>query len=179
MIMLMKNNSASSKRAEAVRKPALKAFSESANQLDIPAPHRAPLPVCEEVPSPVARETKVITVGTGVVLSGRIIEADHVKLEGTADGEITAKTVELSAAGSLDGNVQCETFIVAGTFSGEAEVTGSLSVRNTGRIEGKISYGSLAVEAGGAVLGTLEQGETKNLSPTPLEEFMGPSSKTG
>ena len=66
-----------------------------------------------------------------------------------------------------------------GTFSGEAAVTGSLSVKSTGRIEGKISYGSLAVEAGGAVLGTLEQGETKNLSPTPLEEFVEPSSKTG
>ena len=179
MIMLMKNNSASSKRAEAVKEPALKAFSESANKVDMPAPHRTPLPVYDEIPSSVARETKVITVGTGVVLSGRIIEADHVKLEGTADGEITAKTVELSAAGSLDGNVQCETFIVAGTFSGEAAVTGSLSVKNTGRIEGKISYGSLAVEAGGAVLGTLEQGERKNLSPTPLEESLGPSSKTG
>ena len=113
------------------------------------------------------------------MLTGGIIEADHVQLEGTADGEITAKTVELSAVGALDGNVQCETIIVARTFSGEAAVTGSLSVKSTGRIEGKISYGSLAVEAGGAVLGTLEQGETKNLSPTPLEEFVGPSSKTG
>ena len=175
MIMLMKNNSASSKRAEAVKEPALKAFSEGANKVDIPAPHLTPLPVYDSV----AKETKVITVGTGVVLSGRIIEADHVKLEGTADGEITAKTVELSAAGSLDGNVQCETFIVSGTFSGEAAVTSSLSVKNTGRIEGKISYGSLAVEAGGVVLGTLEQGETKNLSLTPLEESVGSSSKTG
>ena len=179
MIMPMKNNSALSKRAEAVKEPALKTFSESANQVDIPAPYRTPLPVYEEMPPSVARETKVITVGTGVVLSGRIIEADHVKLEGTADGAITSKTVELSLTGSLDGNVQCETFIVAGTFSGEAAVTGSLYVKSTGRIEGKISYGSLAVEAGGSVLGSLEQGETKNLSTTPLEEFVGPSSKTG
>ena len=169
MTMLMKNNREPSKRAEAVREPALKAFSDSSNQVDIPAPHRTPSPIYDKTPSSVARETKVITVGTGVVLSGRIIEADHVKLEGTTDGEITAKTVELSAAGSLDGNVKCETFIVAGTFSGEAAVTGSLSVKSTGRIEGKISYGSLAVEAGGAVLGTLEQSETKNVPATTLE----------
>ena len=177
--MLMKSNSASSKRAEAMREPALKGLSENSNQVDIPVPQRTPLPVYDETPPFVAKETKVITVGTGVVLSGRIIEADHVKLEGTADGEISSKIVELSAAGSLDGNVKCETFIVAGTFSGEAAVTGSLSVKSTGRIEGKISYGSLAVEAGGAVLGTLEQGETKNLSSTPLEEFVGTSSKSG
>ena len=178
MTMLMKSNSASSKRAEAVREPALKALSESSNQVAIPAPNRTTSPIYDETPPSVARENKVITVGTGVVLSGRIIEADHVKLEGTADGEITSKTVELAAAGSMDGNVKCETFIVAGTFSGEAAVTGSLSVKSTGRIEGKISYGSLAVEAGGAVLGTLEQGETKNLSPTPLEESVGTSSKS-
>ena len=179
MIMLMKNNSASSKRAEIAREPALKALSKSSNQVDIPAPNHTPLPVYDETPLSVAKETKVITVGTGVVLSGRIIEADYVKLEGTADGEITSKTVELSAAGSLDGKVKCGTFIVAGTFSGEAAVTDNLSVKSTGRIEGEISYGSLSVEAGGAVLGTLEQGETKKLSPAPLEEFVGSSSKSG
>ena len=46
---------------------------------------------------------------------------------------------------------------------------GGLSVIRTGRIEGKISYGSLSVEDGGAVLGTLEQSETKNIPATTLE----------
>ena len=177
--MLMKNNSVSSKRTEVSRGSALRAGSESSNPIDIPAPHHAPSTVYDETPVSLAKDIKVITIGKGVVFSGRIIEADHVKLEGTADGEITSKTVELSAAGSLDGNVKCETFIVAGTFSGDATVNGSLSVRSTGKIEGKISYGSLAVEAGGAVLGTLEQGEAKELGAPPVEEFVGPSSKSG
>ena len=177
--MLMKNNSVSSKRPNPSKEPVLKSLSESSNSVDIPAPHRTPLPVYDETPPSVAHETKVITIGSGVVFSGKVIEADNVKLEGKADGEITAKTVELSAAGSLDGNVKCETFIVAGTFTGEAAVTGSLSVKSTGKIEGKISYGSLAVEAGGAVLGTLAQGEAKSLPSTPLDKFVGPSSKPG
>jgi cytoskeletal protein CcmA (bactofilin family) len=177
--MLMKNNSVSSKRPKPSKEPVLKSFSESSNSVDIPAPHRAPLTVYDKAPASVAHEIKVITIGSGVVFSGKVIEADNVKLEGKADGEITAKTVELSSAGSLVGNIRCETLIVAGTFSGEATVTGSLSVKSTGKIEGKISYGSLDVESGGAVLGTLEQGEAKSLPATPLDEFVGASLKPG
>ena len=175
--MLMKNNSVSSKRPEPSKEPVLKPYSERSNSVDVPAPHRSPLPVYDESPTSVAKDTKVITIGTGVVFSGKVIEADNVKLEGKADGEITAKTVELSSAGSLDGKVRCDTLIVAGTFSGEASVAGSLSVKSTGKIAGKTSYGSLDVEAGGVVLGTLEQGEAKSLPATPLEEFVGASSK--
>ena len=165
----MRTNNASSKRPETSKEPGLKPFSESSALVDIPAPHSPPLSVYNESPPTVAKDKKLISIGIGVVFSGKIIEADNVKLEGTADGEIIAKTVEISAAGSLDGTVQCDTLIVAGAFSGEATVVGGLSVKRTGRIEGKISYGSLSVEDGGAVLGTLEQSQTKNLPATPLE----------
>ena len=167
--MLMRTNNASSKRSETSKEPGLKPFSESSESVDIPSPHSPPLSVYNEGPPTVAKDNKLITIGTGVVFSGKVIEADNVKLEGIADGEIIAKTVEISAAGSLDGTVQCDTLTVAGAFSGEATVVGGLSVKRTGRIEGKISYGSLSVEDGGAVLGTLEQSETKNLPTTPLE----------
>ena len=167
--MLMRTNNASSKRPETSKEPDLKSFSESSELVDIPAPHSPPLSVYNESPPTVAKDNKLISIGTGVVFSGKIIEADNVKLEGTADGEIIAKTVEISAAGSLDGTVKCDTLIVAGAFSGEATVVGGLSVIRTGRIEGKISYGSLSVEDGGAVLGTLEQSETKNIPATKVE----------
>jgi len=173
--MLMRTNNASSKRPETSKEPDLKSFSESSELVDIPAPHSPPLSVYNESPPTVAKDNKLISIGIGVVFSGRVIEADNVKLEGIADGEIIAQTVEISAAGSLDGTVKCDTLIVAGAFSGEATVVGGLSVIRTGRIEGKISYGSLSVEDGGAVLGTLEQSETKNI---PATTFEGLVSKT-
>lgn len=175
----MKNNGASSKRPEIFNASGLKGSVETSGTADNPTPSRTPLPAYEGISRAPAEDTKVITIGKGVVFSGKVIEADHVKLEGKADGELLANTVELSSSGSLDGNVKCDTFIVAGAFSGEATVSGSLSVKSTGKIEGKISYGSLAVEAGGAVLGTLEQAETESLSPTTLEETVGPASKPG
>jgi len=165
----MKNNNASANAPKHQKSQILKSFSESTNSVDIPAPHSPPLSVYNEASPAVAKDNKLISIGKGVVFSGRVIEADNVKLEGIADGEIIAQTVEISAAGSLDGTVKCDTLIVAGAFSGEATVVGGLSVIRTGRIEGKISYGSLSVEDGGAVLGTLEQSETKNIPATTLE----------
>ena len=171
----MKNNGTTGKRAEMSKAPVLKGLVETSGTVDNPTPYRSPLPAYEGISRAPAEDTKVITIGKGVVFSGKVIEADHVKLEGKADGELAANAVELTSSGSLDGNVKCDTFIVAGAFSGEATVSGSLSVKSTGKIEGKISYGSLAVEAGGAVLGTLEQPETADLPDTPPEKLVSKS----
>jgi cytoskeletal protein CcmA (bactofilin family) len=167
--MLMKNINLSRKRPETSKESVLRLSPEGSNSVDIRRPLTPPLTAYDEAPLHTSKDMNVITIGQGVIFYGKVIKAESVVLEGTADGEILAGTVDISAAGSLDGNVKCDTLIVAGAFSGEATVVGGLSVKRTGRIEGKISYGSLSVEDGGAVLGTLEQSETKNLPATPLE----------
>ena len=58
-------------------------------------------------------------------------------------------------------------------MSGEAIALVSLSVKRTGRTEEKISYGSLSLDDGSAVLRTLEQSEKKSLATAPLEELVG------
>ena len=110
MTMLMKNNGASSKRSEIFNASPLKSSVATSGMVDNPTPSRTPLPAYEGISRAPAEDTKVITIGKGVVFSGKVIEADHVKLEGKADGELAAKTVELSSSGSLDGNVKCDTF---------------------------------------------------------------------
>ena len=132
--MTTKNNNVSSKRSETSKEQVLKSFSESSNSVDIPAPHSLPLSVYDERSTTVAKDNKLIIIGTGVAFSRKVIEADTVKLERTADGEITEKTVEISSAGSLDGNVRCNALIVAGTFSREATVASSLSVLSSAQV---------------------------------------------
>jgi cytoskeletal protein CcmA (bactofilin family) len=92
------------------------------------------LSVYDERSPTVAKDNKLIIIGTGVVFFRKVIEADNVKLERTADGEITEKTVEISSAGTLDGNVRCNALIVAGTFSREATVASSLSVLSSAQV---------------------------------------------
>ena len=69
--MLMRTNNASSKRPETPKEPGLKSFSESSELVDIPAPHSPPLSVYNESPPTVAKDNKLISIGTGVVFSGK------------------------------------------------------------------------------------------------------------
>ena len=91
--MLMKNNTTTSKRAEMSKAPALKGLVETSGTVDRPVTYRSPLPAYEGISRAPAEDTKVITIGKGVVFSGKVIEADHVKLEGKADGKIASKPV--------------------------------------------------------------------------------------
>ena len=148
--------------------------SEARRSLEIPEPIYPPISVSDTPAIPLAKGANILTVGEGVTFSGKVIEADSVILQGSADGDINARSVEISASGSLTGTVSCETLDIAGVFSGKASVIGGLSVRKAGRIDGEIRYGSLAVDEGGVVLGTLDQGTEKPPPPSTSKGSTGP-----
>jgi len=52
-----------------------------------------------------------------------------------------------------------ETADVMGTVEGTVALSGQLAVRSSGLVEGRVSYGSLAVEAGARLVGDLANGE--------------------
>ena len=79
--------------------------SEGSNSFDVPELLSSPLTIYDEKLLYTLKVMNVITVGQSVIFSGKVIKADSVILEGTADGEILGKTVESSWAGSLDGTV--------------------------------------------------------------------------
>ena len=148
--------------------------SEPLPPIEIPEPIHPPISVSDTIAIPLAKGANILTVGEGVTFSGKVIEADSVILQGSADGDINARSVEISASGSLTGTVSCETLDIAGVFSGKASVIGGLSVRKAGRIDGEIRYGSLAVDEGGVVLGTLDQGTEKPPPPSASKGSTGP-----
>ena len=90
--MLMKNNGGSSKRPEIFNASALKGSVATSGMVDNPTPSRTSLPAYEGLSRAPAEDTKLITIGKGVVFSGKVIAADHVKLESKADGKIASKT---------------------------------------------------------------------------------------
>jgi hypothetical protein len=82
----MRTNNASSKRPETSKEPDLKSFSESSELVDIPAPHSPPLSVYNESPPTVAKDNKLISIGTGVVFSGRLSRRITSNLKGLPMG---------------------------------------------------------------------------------------------
>ena len=158
--------------------PSLKqdwAEEDRAKSISIPEVNRQPISVEYRPYAASSEKNKLLSIGEGVRFAGEVLEADSVVLQGTAEGEIKARSLEISATGSLTGTVSADTMTVAGTFSGDALVVGALNVASSGYIDGKISYGSLSVERGGVVLGTLEQVKAVASKPTTADQASTPS----
>jgi cytoskeletal protein CcmA (bactofilin family) len=99
-------------------------------------------------------EVRKLTVGRGIAFSGEISACDHLIVEGTVEARLPeGQRIEITETGLFRGTVVSAEADIGGRFEGEITVRGRLTVRATGRIEGKIQYGELAVEAGGTLEG--------------------------
>lgn len=101
-----------------------------------------------------ARDIRKLIVGRDINLSGEIAACDHLIVEGTVEARVRdCYRLEVAESGLFQGAVEISEADIAGRFLGELIVHGRLSVRATGKVEGKIQYGELAVEAGGTLDG--------------------------
>ncbi|MAF68250.1 MAG: hypothetical protein CMH25_02765 [Micavibrio sp.] len=108
-----------------------------------------------------------LVIGEGINMSGEIESCEHLLVEGTVEAALKgAKVVEISQSGVFYGTVEIEQATVAGRFEGDITVSGRLMIKSSGSVTGKISYGELAIEAGGTLDGTL----------TPLNKKAGSDS---
>ena len=142
----------------------------SLDAIDIPLSSKPNITISEYSSKPITMGTKRLSVGEGVSLSGKVLNADSVVLQGAAEGEIAAELVEISMSGTLTGIVNSESLIVAGTLKGKVTVVGILTVCSTGYIDGEICYGRLVIEEGGTIIGSLTQDNKNLLSPSPLKK---------
>jgi len=114
------------------------------------APRRPAEPIRQEP----TREVRKLIVGREITLSGEIAACDHLIVEGTVEASVKeCHRLEVAEAGLFRGAVEIHEAEIAGRFEGQITVQGRLYVRSTGRIEGKIQYGELAVDAGGTLDG--------------------------
>ena len=124
-------------------------------------PRRPAEPIRQEP----AREVRKLIVGREITLSGEIAACDHLIVEGTVEASVKdCHRLEVAEAGLFRGAVEIHEAEIAGRFEGQITVQGRLYVRSTGRIEGKIQYGELAVDAGGTLDGEI-RGHGKTAKP--------------
>lgn len=115
---------------------------QSAAQLDSPAK-----------PKQVPRQ---LLVGREIEMSGEISTCDELVVEGRVEAKVASgESLQIAECGEVKGEVNIEQADIAGLFEGDLKVSGRLTVRSTGRVRGTISYGDLAVEAGGKIRGEL------------------------
>jgi hypothetical protein len=105
------------------------------------APRRPAEPIRPEA----ARDVRKLIVGRDITLSGEIAACDHLIVEGTVEASVKeCHRLEVAESGLFKGAVEINEAEIAGRFEGQLTVQGRLSVRSTGRIEGKIQAPSRA-----------------------------------
>jgi len=98
-------------------------------------------------------EPNVVYIGEGCVFKGELQAPEALIIDGTVEGELTARSIRVGATGVVKGNIVVTDADIEGTVIEILEVKQLLTVRSTGRIEANVSYGELQLEKGAVIMG--------------------------
>lgn len=88
-------------------------------------------------------------VNEGTILKGDIQSSGFFRIDGKIEGNIsTPSKVVLGKSGVITGTLKCENADIEGSFEGNLDVSGTLTLKSTARITGEVVVGKLAVEPG-------------------------------
>ncbi|WP_415527033.1 bactofilin family protein [Gluconobacter sp.] len=134
-------------------------------------PAGAPRPGVAAVPGAPRQtgpERRTLVVGRGISVQGSVQDAERLVVEGTVESSmIQATELQVTHGGVFRGGVEVEDAELAGTIDGTLTVNGSLTIRSTGRLIGKVKCRRLQVEDGGQITGQLEM-ITDGVAARPL-----------
>ena len=95
-------------------------------------------------------------VGPGTLLEGASLEINGTaRIDGTIVGKVTVNHLIVGPKAKVQGDIRGETALVEGTVEDTIEIKSKLTVQSSGRIRGKISYGSLETQEGAKLVGEL------------------------
>lgn len=136
---------------------------------------------------------KRLTVGYGIVLEGKISNCDKLIVYGSVHADLTdVKTLHISESGKFTGFADIENAEISGNFEGDLIVSNTVTINSTGKMSGKVTYGSIEIKPGGKFTGQIidaadaelspkakrarrkaaEEGQEQfSLSPEPVEDF--------
>lgn len=101
-------------------------------------------------------DSRALTIGRDIKLSGEITECELLIIEGRLEAKVpNAKAMEIAKTGSFVGTATIGDATISGEFDGDLTVTNRLRITSTGRVTGTIRYGHLEIENGGEIHGEL------------------------
>lgn len=130
-------------------------FGKKSGNDEVVAEKASPL---SDVAKPVIEpEGGKLTVGPNIRLTGsEISDCDTVIVEGRVEATVDGRVMQISETGTFSGTVHIEMAEIRGRFDGDLTVRRRLTVCGTGKVSGKIRYGTLVVEEGGELSGDIE-----------------------
>jgi len=110
-----------------------------------------------EPPKPAQSGDKVackLTVGPDIKLKGaEITDCDTLVVEGLVEASMNSRVIQIAESGVFVGTVGIEAAEIRGRFEGELTAHKRLVIHASGRVFGKIRYGTISIEEGGELTG--------------------------
>ncbi|NOR86437.1 MAG: polymer-forming cytoskeletal protein [Bacteroidales bacterium] len=101
------------------------------------------------------------TIGAGTTVKGDIISDGDFRIVGKLIGTIQSKgKVVIGKTGSVEGEITCKNADVSGLVKGGMKVDELLSLTASSRIEGEVTTGKIAIEAGAIFSGQCTMSNT-------------------
>ena len=153
-----------------------------------PPPQRTPQPVVESprpdlrfaepaapkpAPKPDEPAGSKLIVGPDIKLRGvEITDCDTLVVEGRVEASMDSRVIQIAENGVFSGTVSIDVAEIRGRFEGELTARKQLVIHSTGKVSGRLRYGTIRIEEGGEVSGeisTLAAGfTTVSASPPPV-----------
>ena len=147
-------------------------------------PSSPPLPLTQAEPAKpaVKEEGNQLIVGPNIKLQGaEITNCDILVVEGRVEAAMNSRQIRISESGVFVGKAEIDIAEVGGLFDGELTVREHLVIRSTGKVKGKIRYGTVSIEQGGVLSGDVglltEATATHAASPTNAMQTGAPKSE--
>ena len=101
-------------------------------------------------------------------MKGEISVPDLIVVDGTVEGDVTARVVCVGQTGVIRGNIAATEADISGWITDLIDIKQLLIVRSTGRLEGRVMYGEIELEKGAVVTGDLSATDDyRAVSPKP------------
>jgi cytoskeletal protein CcmA (bactofilin family) len=97
----------------------------------------------------------VATIGGEVTVTGEVACAGDLQIDGTVNGEVRCGTLFLGESGKVEGTVQADRVRVSGRVEGTI-IAGDLAVEAGAVIKGELLYARIKVSAGAVIQGSLQ-----------------------
>ena len=115
-------------------------------------------------------------IDQGSEFSGKLCFKDTVRIDGKLEGEITSdNTLIVGETGEIRASIVSEVVIVSGLVEGDVVANRQLTLQKTARLHGDVQTGSLLVEDGAVLNGTVKMGGSPRQTRPVLPEAGGPA----
>ena len=120
-------------------------------------------------------EGNKLIVGPNIKLKGsEITDCEILVVEGRVEASMKSRHIRVAQGGIFCGKAEIDVAEIRGHFEGELIARKRLVIYATGKVTGQIHYGSMTVEEGGTISGTIES-ITPESTPIKAAELISAS----